>query len=74
MKKFKHLIFFVALLLWQFNGFGQNINKTNLTDSFYSSGKIYVVVCCVFIILIALFYILLRIDKKLNRLEKELKD
>jgi CcmD family protein len=38
-----------------------------------SNGKIYVLVACILIILIGLFLYLVRLDRKVSRLEKEIK-
>ena len=44
-----------------------------MADSFRSEGKIYVVLAIALIILIGLFLYLLRMDKKIKKLEEELK-
>lgn len=49
-------------------------NETNIIDSFYTSGKIYVVVTGILVVLFILLFYLVRIDRKLTRLEKEQKE
>jgi len=45
-----------------------------MEELFYSSGKIYVVIGVVAIILSGIFAYLFWIDRKVSRMEKELKD
>jgi K+-transporting ATPase A subunit len=47
--------------------------KPQMADALRSSGKIYVVVAVLVIILIGLFLYLLNTDKKLSRIEKNIK-
>jgi CcmD family protein len=42
--------------------------------SFHESGKIYPVMAVIFIILFGIFFFLIRQDRKLAKLEKELKN
>lgn len=42
-----------------------------VTDSLYSSGKIYVVVSCVLIILLGLLFFLYTIEKRIKKLERK---
>jgi CcmD family protein len=58
------LVFFSAAL------FGQN-NDVPMADTMRSNGKIYVVFAVALTILIGIFLYLIRLDRKLNRLEKE---
>ena len=44
-----------------------------MADTFYSEGKVYVVVGVLLIILTGIFFYLFATERKLNRLEKELK-
>lgn len=48
--------------------------EVEMADAMRSNGKIYVVVAGVLVILIGLFIFLTRIEKKLKKLEAELKD
>lgn len=45
-----------------------------MADDFRSEGKIYVLLAVVLIILLGFIVYLFRIDKKLDRLEKEMKN
>lgn len=45
-----------------------------MADQFRQDGKIYVVISVILIILFGLFAYLFRMEKKLRRLEKELKE
>jgi K+-transporting ATPase A subunit len=47
--------------------------KPQMADAFRSSGKIYVVVAVLVIILIGLFLYLVNTDKKISRIEKNMK-
>jgi hypothetical protein len=46
----------------------------DLTDAFYSSGKIYVVTGSLLLILAGVIFYLVRLDRKIKRLEKEMED
>ena len=59
------------LVLFSISSFAQEIE---MADEMRSNGKIYVVVAVMLVILIGLITYLVSIDKKLNRLEKELKN
>jgi len=48
--------------------------ETNLIDSFYASGKVYVVVAVLATVLIGIVIYLVMMERKLKRIEKELKD
>lgn len=65
------LITFWAALLVSFFSKAQEIE---MADNFRGEGKIYVVVAVILIILFGIFFYLLRVEKKVNRLEKELKE
>ncbi|HET7002742.1 MAG TPA: CcmD family protein [Puia sp.] len=47
--------------------------KPQMAEAFRSSGKIYVVVAVLVIILIGLFLYLVNTDKKISRIEKNIK-
>lgn len=44
-----------------------------MADAFRSDGKIYVVVAVILIILFGMFFYLFRLDKKIDKLEEEVK-
>ena len=50
-----------------------NNEKPQMADALRSSGKIYVVVIVLVIILIGLFLYLINTDKKISRIEKNIK-
>ena len=50
-----------------------NNEKPQMADTLRSSGKIYVVVTVLVIILIGLFLYLVNTDKKISRIEKNIK-
>ncbi len=45
-----------------------------MADTFRSEGKIYVVVAVILIILFGMFFYLFRLDKKIDKLEEEVKN
>lgn len=47
--------------------------KVEMADEMRSNGKIYVVVGVIFLIFVGISYYLFRIDKKVSKLEKEIK-
>ena len=47
--------------------------KVEMADLLRANGKIYVVVACLVIILLGLFVYVVRLDRKIGRLEKEIK-
>ena len=59
----------VILLMITLQVFAQNEVST-VTETFYSSGKIYVVVACVLVILLGLLLFLFTVDRRLKKLEK----
>ncbi len=65
-------IFTPAFLLLTAQSFAQDI-KPEMADSFRSSGKIYVVVCVAAIVLTGLLVYLITIDRKVSKLERDLK-
>jgi len=62
---FTLLLVFISLL--------SKANEVEMADVMRSNGKIYVVVSVLLAILIGLIVYLISIDRKLSRLEKELK-
>ena len=51
----------------------QTTNDVEMADAMRSDGKIYVVVSVICILFVVLFAYLIRIDRKIGKLEKELK-
>lgn len=64
------IVLSIVLLLFSIIGFAQEIE---MADKMRAEGKIYVVVAVLSIILIGLFIYLISIDKKVGKLEKEIK-
>ncbi len=68
---------FKNILLCIFSFFSLNsfaAVETNFIESFYSSGKIYVVFAGVFLVLIMLLVVIIRMDLRLSKMEKEKKE
>jgi CcmD family protein len=63
----------LALLLFSFSSFAQQNNEAEMADALYQSGKIYVVVSVLSIIFIGIVIYLIVLDKKISKLEKEIK-
>ena len=72
MMYFKKIIFLLALLMASVIGFAQD-KKVEMADLMRSNGRIYVVVAVVLTILIGLILYIWRLDRKINKLEKETK-
>jgi CcmD family protein len=68
---FKTIAFSVTALLLTISSFAQD--KVEMADAMRSNGKIYVVVTVCLVILIGLFLYVTSIDRKVRKLEKELK-
>lgn len=67
---------YIALLLLQLltmASFAQAVEQPQMADQFRADGKIYVVIAVVCIVLIGLFIYLLSLDRKISKLEKDLK-
>lgn len=47
------------------------VKKVEMADSFRANGKIYVVIAVLLIILFGLFLYVVRLDRKINKLEKD---
>ncbi len=62
------------LLSIALNWIGGILLQIPMADTFRSEGKIYVVLAIVLIILFGLFGYLLRFDKKIKKLEEEIKN
>lgn len=67
------ILLLIAALLLQLPVFSQNVTGPQMADSFREDGKIAVVIAVISIIFICLAVYLFAIDKKLGKLEKELK-
>jgi len=70
MKNYFSILF---LLLTNVFAFSQN-TESEMADPMYANGKIYVVVGVVVIIFIGIIAYLIMIDRKVSKIEKELKE
>lgn len=71
----KKVISLYLLLLLSTLSFAQNSNDAiEMADALHSSGKIYLVVAVLLIIFAGIVIFLVRIDKKVSKLEKKLKE
>jgi CcmD family protein len=70
---------FLSLILFLFSvaAFGQadptSSQNVEMADKFYSEGKVYIVVVVVSIVVVGMVAYLFLLDRKLSRLEKEMK-
>ncbi len=67
----KQLTLTAAILLLTLGGFAQD--TVEMADTMRSNGKIYVVVTVCLVILIGLFIYVARVDRKVSKLEKEMR-
>lgn len=65
------LLFFVSFTVFAQSG---NANAVEMADKFRAEGKIYVVVAVAFVILTGMFTYLIMLDRKVSKLEKEVKN
>jgi len=65
----KKLLFILTFVFASVSSYAQ---QAEMASTFYSEGKIYVVVGVLLIILIGIFAYLFVTERKLNRIEKEL--
>ena len=64
----------VSFVLLSFSVFAQKTDQPEMADVFRSEGKIYTVVCVLAIVLAGMFVYLFLTEKKLSKIEKQLKD
>jgi hypothetical protein len=60
-------------MLLSFDSFCQNVDQVEMADVLRRDGKIYTVVAGLVIILTAMIVLLVRVDRKIFKIEKELK-
>lgn len=60
-------------MLFSFDSFSQNVDQVEMADVLRRDGKIYTVVAGLVIILTAMIVLLVRVDRKIFKIEKELK-
>ncbi|MBC6697476.1 hypothetical protein H8B14_05065 [Hymenobacter sp. BT190] len=64
----------LALLLPVLHAAAQTADSPEMADTFRADGKIYVVVAVITVVLAGLLALLVSLDRKVSRLERELKD
>ncbi|RYD82575.1 MAG: CcmD family protein [Sphingobacteriales bacterium] len=69
---YKSICLSTAALLLSLFSFAQN-DAPEMADTMRSNGKIYVVVTVCLLILVGLFIYVARVDRKVSRLEKDMK-
>lgn len=69
----KKIFLFLSLLTSSLLTFAQDVAPVEMATGLRSSGKIYVVVAVLVIIFIGIVIYLTRLDKKISKLEKEMK-
>ena len=72
MSKIKYFLLLIGLNFITSFLYAQQ-DKVEMADSLRESGKIYVVVVVLLIVLIGLLALLINIDRKLSKLEKQVK-
>jgi CcmD family protein len=73
-KKIYSFLFTVISLISALSAWAQDSTenkKIEMADAMRSNGKIYVVVAVLVIILSGLFFYVVRLDRKINKMEKE---
>jgi ABC-type sulfate transport system permease component len=68
------LLLLAVLLLPALQAVAQTADAPEMADALRGSGKIYVVVAVVTVVLAGLLAFLISLDKKVSRLERELKE
>ena len=69
----KFLTSFILILVAVSTSFAQSANQVEMADAWHANGKIYVVVTVLAIIFIGVIVFLMNIDRKVSRLEKEIR-
>ena len=64
----------LCLLLFLFASFFANAQGPEMADTFRQEGKIYVVIIVLAIVFVCIVGILVILERKLSRLEKEIKE
>ncbi len=73
-KPLKKTVSLVAMLILSASGFAQQNQPVEMADGLYQSGKIYVVVTVLSVIFAGIIGYLIMIDRRIGKLEKELKN
>jgi predicted tellurium resistance membrane protein TerC len=73
MKQLKFLFLTVLMIAISIISHAQDDKKVEMADTMRSNGRIYVVIAVIVTILIGLILYLVRLDRKIGRIEKEVK-
>ena len=73
LKKYAVSLLAIFWLVLGIPAFAQNPAEIEMADQLRADGKIYVVVAVLTVMLIGIFIFLFLLDRKMNRLERELK-
>ena len=73
-KPLKKTISMAAFLILSASSFAQQNQPVEMADGLYQSGKIYVVVTVLSVIFAGIIGYLILLDRKIGKLEKELKN
>ena len=73
-KKRRMLLALLALVLPVLQAAAQASTEPEMADAFRADGKIYVVVAVVAVVLAGLLFFLISLDRKLTRLEREVRE
>jgi CcmD family protein len=65
---------FALLMLLSASCFAQENQPIEMADALYQSGKIYVVISVIAVIFIGIISYLIMLDRKISKLEKEIKN
>lgn len=68
----KYWINLIALLFFSLPTWAQESQEVEMADAMRSNGKIYVVVAVLVLIFLGLIINMIRLEKKMNRIEKDL--
>ena len=72
MNPFKKILTFIAVAVLKINLYAQDPpEKVTMADMMRSNGRIYVVIAVVLTILIGLLLYMVRLERKINRMEKQ---
>lgn len=72
--KLKTGALFLVLLISSISGFAQQATPVEMADGLYQSGKIYVVIIVLSVIFAGIITYLIMLDRKISKLEKEVKN
>lgn len=70
----KKILLSLLAALFSFSAFSQNPQNVEMADVMRNDGKIYVVVGVLLILLFGFFAYLILLDRKISKLEKEVKN